>query len=180
MEALLAVDVQNDFCEGGALAVQGGAAVAERLARLTGDYDLVVATRDWHPADHSSFETEGGRWPAHCVAGTPGAQLHAPLDTARVDLVVDKGTDRATEGYSAFEGTDLARRLRERGVDRLAVGGIATDYCVRATVLDARAAGFEVAVLEDAVAGIEARPGDLERAWGEMLAAGATRGSEHT
>jgi len=175
MEALLAVDVQNDFCEGGALAVAGGAAVARRLAELAPRYELVVATRDWHPADHGSFTTEGGRWPTHCVADSPGAQLHTPLDAARIDLVVDKGTDRETEGYSAFEGTDLARRLREHGVDRLAVGGIATDYCVRATVLDARDAGFEVTVLEDAVAGIDAEPGDLERAWSEMLAAGATR-----
>jgi nicotinamidase/pyrazinamidase len=170
MDALVCIDVQNDFCEGGALAVAGGDRVAHVLDAAAGRFPLVVATRDWHPPDHGSF----GRWPAHCVAGTPGAELHPPLDRRDVDLLVDKGTDRETEGYSAFEGTDLAERLRERGVDRLVVGGIATDYCVLHSVIDARAAGFDVVVARDAVAGIDAEPGDVDRALQRMRAAGAT------
>jgi nicotinamidase/pyrazinamidase len=171
MDALLMIDVQNDFCEGGALAVQGGATVARRLHAAADRFPLTVATRDWHPPDHRSFE---GTWPVHCVAGTPGAQLHAPLDEREVDLVIDKGTERDTDGYSAFEGTGLAEKLRERGVDRLVVGGLATDYCVRRSVLDARREGFDVVVLGDAVAGIDANPGDIDVALDEMRAAGAT------
>jgi nicotinamidase-related amidase len=171
MDALVMIDVQNDFCEGGALPVQGGAAVARKLDAAADRFPLTVASRDWHPPDHRSFE---GTWPVHCVAGTPGAQLHAPLDTREIDLLIDKGTRRDTDGYSIFEDTDLAAKLRERGVDRLVVGGLATDYCVRASVLDARREGFDVVVLVDAVAGIDANPGDIDLALDEMRAAGAT------
>jgi nicotinamidase/pyrazinamidase len=171
-EALVIVDFQNDFTPGGALAVPDGDAIAPRLNELiaSGRFDLVVATRDWHPPEHSSFAAEGGRWPAHCVADSPGAQLHEGLDTARVDVVVDKGTDPATEGYSGFDGTGLEALLRVRGIDRVTVAGLATDYCVRATALDALRAGFDVTVDEAASRGID--PGDSARALDEVRAAG--------
>jgi nicotinamidase/pyrazinamidase len=173
-QALVIVDFQNDFTPGGALAVPDGDAVAERLNALaaSGDYDLVVATRDWHPADHGSFAARGGIWPDHCVAGTPGAELHPALDTARVDVIVDKGQDPATEGYSGFDGTNLAALLRERGIDRVTVAGLATDYCVRATALDALREGFAVTLDTAASRGIDALPGDVERALDEVRAAG--------
>jgi nicotinamidase/pyrazinamidase len=173
-EALVIVDFQNDFTPGGALAVPHGDEVAERLNALaaSGDYDLVVATRDWHPADHGSFAVRGGIWPEHCVAGTPGAELHPGLDAARVDVIVDKGKDPATEGYSGFDGTNLAALLRARGIDRVTVAGLATDYCVRATALDALREGFAVTLDTAASRGIDATPGDVDRALDEVRAAG--------
>jgi nicotinamidase/pyrazinamidase len=156
-DALVIVDFQNDFTPGGALAVPDGEAIADRLNELaaSGLFDLVVATRDWHPPEHSSFAAQGGPWPEHCVAGSEGAQLHPGLDAALVDVVVDKGTDPATEGYSGFDGTELATLLRERGIDRVTVAGLATDYCVRATALDALQAGFAVTVDDAASRGID-------------------------
>ncbi len=170
MDALLVVDFQNDFVPGGALPVAGGDEIAEPLGRLLDRFDLVVATRDWHPPDHASFR---GAWPVHCVQGTPGAELHRSLDRAKVDLVVDKGQDPASEGYSAFQDTGLAELLRARGVDRLYVAGLATDYCVKHSVLDARREGFDVVVVEDAIRVVDVRPGDSARAVEEMRAAGA-------
>jgi nicotinamidase/pyrazinamidase len=174
-EALLIVDFQNDFTPGGALAVADGDAIAERLNELAADprFELVVATRDWHPADHGSFQEQGGIWPMHCVQGTPGAELHPSLDRARVHVVVDKGRDPATEGYSGFEATDLESLLRERGIDRVTIGGLATDYCVKNTALDALRLGFGVSVDRAAVRGVEVEPGDSERALEELSAAGA-------
>ena len=174
-QALLIVDYQNDFNPGGALAVPGGDEIAGRINELagSGEFDLVVATRDWHPADHSSFAEQGGPWPVHCVADSPGAQLHPALETANVDVIVDKGTDPATEGYSGFQGTDLAGLLRERGIDRVTVVGLATDYCVKNTALDALREGFGVNVDSSAVRGVEVEPGDSERALEELRAAGA-------
>jgi nicotinamidase/pyrazinamidase len=173
-EALVIVDFQNDFTPGGALAVPDGDQVAARLNELaaSGDYDLVVATRDWHPPDHGSFSARGGIWPEHCVAGTPGAELHPDLDAARVDVIVDKGRDPSTEGYSGFDGTDLAKILRDRGIDKVTVAGLATDYCVRATALDALREGFAVTLDTAASRGIDANPGDVERALDEVRAAG--------
>jgi nicotinamidase/pyrazinamidase len=171
--ALVIVDFQNDFTPpSGALAVRDGDAIAARVDELarSGDFDLVIATRDWHPADHSSFS---GVWPVHCVQGTPGAELHPSLDRAKVDVVVDKGQDAASEGYSAFQDTGLAELLRSRGVDRLYVAGLATDYCVKHTVLDALREHFDVVVIEDAIRGVDAKSGDSERAVEEMKAAGA-------
>lgn len=174
-EALLIVDFQSDFTPGGALAVADGDAIAPRLNELAADprFALVVATRDWHPADHGSFEEHGGIWPVHCVQGTPGAELHPLLDRARVHVVVDKGQDRGAEGYSAFEATGLESLLRGRGIDRVTIGGLATDYCVKSTALDALRLGFGVTVDRDAVRGVELEPGDSERALEELRAAGA-------
>jgi nicotinamidase/pyrazinamidase len=174
--ALVIVDFQNDFTPGGALAVADGDAISERLNELAGsaDYDLVVATRDWHPPDHGSFKAQGGTWPEHCVQGTPGAELHPALDRALVDVVVDKGQDPATEGYSGFEATNLAQLLRERGVDHVTVAGLATDYCVKNTALDALRGGFGVTVDSTATRAVELEPGDGQRALEEVRAAGAS------
>jgi len=175
-EALLIVDFQNDFTPGGALGVDGGDAIAARLNELAADprFDLVVATRDWHPADHGSFTEQGGIWPVHCVQGTAGAELHDALDRTRVEVIVDKGQDPGTEGYSGFEATGLEALLRERGIDRVTIGGLATDYCVKNTALDALRLGFDVTVDSAAVRPVEVSPGDGERALDEIRAAGGS------
>ena len=177
-EALVIVDFQNDFTPGGALAVPGGDAIAEHVNALAADprFELVVATRDWHPPDHGSFEDQGGPWPVHCVQDTPGAELHPALDRARLDVIVDKGQNPATEGYSGFDQTGLERLLRERGIDRLTIVGLATDYCVKNTALDALRHGFEVSVDSAGVRGVEVAPGDSERALEELRQAGAAVG----
>lgn len=164
MRALIVVDVQNDFCEGGALAVSGGDAVARAITGLLArrGYQHVVATADHHidPGDHFSGEPDFlTSWPAHCVAGTPGEQFHPELDTSTVEAVFRKG--RYTAAYSGFEGADehgtkLVDWLRARGVDEVDVVGIATDYCVKATATDAVKAGFRTRVLLDYIAGVSA------------------------
>jgi nicotinamidase/pyrazinamidase len=172
-DALIVVDVQRDFCPGGALAVPDGDAVVPVINRLLALTDwLAVATRDWHPADHCSFATQGGIWPIHCVAGTPGAAFHPALETVRIQAVVSKAIARSAEAYSGFQDTDLAAQLDARGIRRLFVVGLATDYCVMATALDARRAGFAVVVPTDAIRGVEAQPGDCARALLEMRRAG--------
>jgi len=180
-KALVIVDVQNDFCEGGSLAVAGGAAVARGLTEFLrehrGDYALVAATRDFHvdPGAHFAAEPDfRDSWPVHCVAGTEGAELHPDLDRSAVDEVFDKG--ERTAAYSGFEarsagGRLLGERLRELGVEELDVAGIATDYCVRATVLDALAGGFRVRLLGKLSAGVA--PATSEQALSDMKAAGA-------
>ena len=175
-EALLIVDVQNDFIPGGALAVPGGDEVLGRINELLeGErFDLVVATRDWHPPDHGSFAERGGPWPPHCVQGTEGAELHADIPRERLDVIIDKGTDPGVEGYSGFELTELEEVLREHGIERLTVVGLATDYCVKHTALDALGAGFEVELDRTGMRGIDAEPGDVERAIEEITGAGAS------
>ena len=180
MRALVIVDVQNDFCEGGSLAVEGGAAVAAAISRYleaeAGGYSHVIASRDYHvdPGDHFSDEPDfSGSWPAHCVAGTAGAQFHPDFDTGRVHVVFSKGANSAA--YSVFEGTDeagtpLLAWLRERGVEELDVAGIATDHCVRATALDAARHGFATRVLLRLTAGVN--PVTTGAALDEMRAAG--------
>jgi nicotinamidase/pyrazinamidase len=175
--ALIIVDYQNDFTPpDGALAVRGGDAIAPRINELAayGDYELVVATRDWHPPDHGSFEQQGGQWPVHCVQDTDGAELHPALDRSAIDVVVDKGQDPATEGYSGFDGTPLAEILREHSIDQVTIVGLATDYCVKNTALDALREGFPVTVDTTAVRGVDVEPGDSERALEELRAAGAS------
>jgi nicotinamidase/pyrazinamidase len=175
--ALIVVDYQNDFTPpGGALAVPEGDQIAGRINELarSGDYDVVIATRDWHPPDHGSFTEQGGIWPVHCVQDTEGAELHPELDTEAIDVVVDKGQDPGTDGYSGFDGTRLAELLRERGVDRVTLVGLATDYCVKNTALEALQEGFTVIVDSTAVRGVDREPGDSERALAEMRAAGAS------
>jgi nicotinamidase/pyrazinamidase len=172
MRALIVVDVQNDFCPGGALAVSEGDSVVEPINRLAAEAPFVIATRDWHPPDHGSFAAEGGTWPVHCVRDTPGASLHPGIDVSRIDTIVDKGQARDAEGYSAFEDTELERLLRDRGVDAVDVAGLALDYCVKATALDARRAGFDVTVHRGATRAVEVGDGDGARAVEELRAAG--------
>ncbi len=182
MKALIIVDVQNDFCPGGSLAVAGGDRVAAPLARLAARFAAaglpVFASRDWHPPDTAHFQDAGGPWPVHCVRDTPGAELHPDLVLPPEAVILSKGVDPQADGYSAFEardeaGRDLVELLRAAGVDHLLVGGLATDYCVRATVLAALARGLRVSLLTDAVAGVNVQPGDADRAIEEMVAAGA-------
>jgi putative nicotinate phosphoribosyltransferase len=170
--ALIAVDVQHDFLPGGALGVPAGDAVVEPLVSAAGAADVVVRTRDAHTADHCSFTDQGGIWPVHCVAGTHGAELH-PAIAALDGPLVEKGTGQGADAYSGFDGTRLAELLRDAGVTHVAVGGLATDYCVKATVLDALRAGFETTVLADAIAPVDVQEGDGRRALEEMVTAGA-------
>ncbi len=175
-QALLIVDFQRDFTPpDGALAVPGGDAIAPRLNELAADarYDIVIATRDWHPPDHGSFRAHGGPWPEHCVRDTEGAQLHPALDRARIDAVIDKGQRRDTEGYSAFENPELGQRLRENGVTAVTVVGLATDYCVLNTARDALREGLAVTVDTSATRAVDAGPGDGERALSELRGLGA-------
>lgn len=178
--ALLLVDVQNDFCPGGALPVPQGHHVIPPLSRVSAAFSQaghpVYASRDWHPPDTRHFQTYGGPWPEHCVAGTTGAAFHPDLWLGERTVVVSKGQDRRDDGYSAFEGTTesgqrLMDALRGAHVTTLYVGGLATDYCVRASVLDARAADLDVTVLIDGCGGID--PHTTRRAMTEMRAAGA-------
>jgi nicotinamidase/pyrazinamidase len=178
--ALVVVDVQNDFCEGGSLAVAGGAAVAAGISALlaTADYAAVAATRDAHRDPHEHFSSTPDyidSWPPHCVIGTPGAELHPNFDTQRVDAIFDKGEWQAA--YSGFEGTtgdgtSLAAWLREHDVDAVDVVGIATDHCVRATALDAAREGFATTVLLDHTAGVA--PATVDAALIELRDAGVT------
>jgi nicotinamidase/pyrazinamidase len=170
--ALIVVDVQNDFLPGGALGVPGGDRLAPLIAEAAGGADVLVATRDVHPPDHCSFREQGGPWPAHCVAGTAGAELHPSVASIRFDRIQDKGSDPGREQYSGLDGTDLADWLRGRGVERVTVAGVATDYCVRATALDAIKAGFPTTVVTDAVAAVDVSPGDGGRALADVRAAG--------
>ena len=175
-DALIIVDVQNDFCPGGALPVPEGDRVVPVLnrwidaARAGGA--VVAASRDWHPAGHVSFRERGGPWPAHCVQGTPGAAFHPNLRLPPDAWIVSKAIDPNRDEFSDFGGTSLADDLRRRGVQRLWVGGLATDYCVRATVLDGLKVGFEVHLIADGVRPINVRPDDGRRAVQEMRDAG--------
>lgn len=176
-DALLLVDVQQDFLPGGSLAVPEGGRVIAPLRRCVDLFESrelpVFATHDWHPGDHCSFRTQGGPWPEHCVAGSAGAAFSPALHLPASVQVVSKGTLAAQEAYSGFAGTDLERRLSAQAVRRLFIGGLATDYCVAETVQDARRRGFDVVVLRDAIAPVDAHPGDGDRAIERMTQLGA-------
>lgn len=194
LRALVLVDIQNDFMPSGALPVPRGDEVVGVANRMMGQFDLVVATQDWHPADHGSFASaHAGRvpgdiidlggvqqvlWPDHCVQGTPGASFHSDLDITSIREVVRKGTDPGIDSYSGFfdnghrKATGLDEILQKRGVTEVWLVGLATDYCVRATALDARGLGYGVAVVEAGVRAVDLKPGDGEAALQEMRAAG--------
>jgi nicotinamidase/pyrazinamidase len=194
MRALLLVDLQNDFCPGGALQVNRGDQTIPIANRLLPHFATVAATQDWHPPDHQSFAANHpGKqpyemidlhglmqvlWPVHCVQDTPGAELHAGLDRARITEIFHKGTDSAVDSYSAFfdngkrKATGLADWLRSRWVQQVYVMGLATDYCVRATALDARSLGFDVWLVQDGCRAVEVKPGDGDRAIAELRGAG--------
>ena len=171
------VDVQNDFLPGGALVVPRGDEVIpifnRYLAAFEQDKSPIYATRDWHPPDHCSFQTQGGLWPAHCVMRTQGAQFPSSLRIPSSAIVISKGTSSGKEAYSGFEGTDLEERLRSAAVGRLFIGGLATDYCVLNTVRDGLKRGFQVMLLKDAIRAVNVKPNDGLQAEEEMLRLGA-------
>ncbi len=182
LSALIVVDVQNDFCPGGSLAVPEGdrvVPVMNRYIEIFANKNIpVIATRDWHPPDTPHFEAYGGIWPVHCVQGTEGAEFHPLLKIPEGAVIVSKGDDPQSEGYSAFEahtddGKPLLELLRELGTVRLFIGGLATDYCVKETVLAGIKAGFEVYFLYDAIRGVNLSSGDSDKAISEMLIAKA-------
>ncbi len=195
-DALLVIDVQNDFVHGGALAVPGGDSIVPIVNRLVGAFPQVVVTQDWHPEGHASFASshDGAKpfdvvklpygeqvlWPEHCVQGEPGAELHEALDVDSAFLILRKGVNAEIDSYSAFTEADgktttgLAALLKARGVQRVFACGLATDYCVAYSALDARAAGFETFVIDDACRAIDAG-GSLDAAWAKMNAAGVWR-----
>ena len=176
-DALLLVDVQNDFLPGGSLAVPCGDEVITALKRYIEIFQRqslpIYATRDWHPSDHCSFVAQGGVWPPHCIAGSGGAEFAAQLELPAATLVISKADGREADAYSGFAGTDLARRLHADKAGRLFVGGLATDYCVLNTVRDALARGFKVMLLLDAIRAVDLKPDDGRRAIEEMVGCGA-------
>ncbi len=176
-DALIIVDVQNDFLPGGGLAVPGGDALIPVLNRCIARFVQaglpIIATRDWHPANHCSFKARGGPWPPHCVTGTSGAEFPGTLELPADTPVISKATAPDKDAYSGFEGTGLESRLHTLGVTRLFVGGLATDYCVLNTVLDGLKLGFEVVLLTDAIQAVDVHPGDGARAIQEMQHKGA-------
>jgi nicotinamidase/pyrazinamidase len=185
-QALLIVDVQHDFCPGGALAVRDGDKVVPLLRRAAQHFTAlglpVYASRDWHPADSTHFAGHGGTWPVHCVQGTDGARLREDLDLPPSTMIVTKGRTRLDDGYSAVAGEvtgrgSLLEELQARGITHLYVGGLATDYCVKHSVLDALSQGFSVTVLTDAIRAVDVSPGDGDRALAQMTDAGAHLGT---
>ncbi len=176
-DAVIVVDVQNDFCSGGALPVSEGDQVVPVLNRWIEAAETsgakVVLSRDWHPPTHLSFKEYGGQWPTHCVQGTQGAAFHPDLRVLAEALIVTKGDKPDRDQHSAFDGTELGERLREQGIERVWVGGLALDVCVRATVLGALKLGFEVHVIRAGTRAVNVQPGDADRALEEMREAGA-------
>jgi nicotinamidase/pyrazinamidase len=172
------VDVQRDFCPRGALPAKHGDDVILGLNPIVSVFRRLglplFFTRDWHPAHHVSFRDQGGPWPPHCIAGTRGAEFHPDLLVPPEAAIISKGTSRGVEAYSAFQGTDLERRLKKASADEIIIGGLTTDYCVKESALDGLRAGFLITILEDCVRPVDARAGDGERALAEVKAAGAT------
>ena len=176
-DALIIVDVQNDFLPGGSLAVKHGEEVVPRLNRYIALFQAkglpIFATRDWHPANHCSFQAQGGMWPPHCIADTPGAAFSAQLDLPPDARIISKATPPDKDAYSGFEGTELESLLRAAGVRRLFVGGLATEYCVLNTVKDARLRNYPTFLLDDAVRAVNVHPADQRLALEEMMRLGA-------
>jgi nicotinamidase/pyrazinamidase len=176
-KALIVVDVQNDFCPRGSLAVAHGDEVVAPLNKLMKEFldrgEPVYKTRDWHPPKAKHFSDYGGTWPVHCVQNTHGAEFHPELlDDPRI-RVISKGIDERADGYSGFDGTQLAKLLRDEGIDEVWVGGLATDYCVKETVIDARKEGFKVKALAEMMRPVNKNPDDGSKALEKMSAAGA-------
>jgi nicotinamidase/pyrazinamidase len=185
-KALLIVDVQNDFCPGGALGVQNGDRIVPVLNRYVEKFAQagmpIFVTRDWHPSSTSHFNTAGGVWPPHCIRGSKGAEFHPDLKISKDAVVLSKGTAADEDSYSAFAAADwrgvvLKDLLQQSGIERIYVGGLATDYCVKETVLDGLNQGFQVVLLQDAICGVNLQPEDSARAIDAMLKAGVTVGS---
>ncbi len=168
--ALFVIDVQNDFCPGGALPVPEGDKVVPEINKLMPKFDFVLATRDWHPEKTAHFD----KWPVHCVQGTKGAEFHPDLNTEKIDKIVSKGTGTQDDGYSGFDTKEinLVSFLRGKGIEEVYCTGLATEYCVKSTALDAAKNGFKTFVIKEAIRGIEVNPGDIEKAFKEMENAG--------
>ena len=177
--ALIVVDVQRDFCPGGALPVPEGDRVVPILNKYMEKFEEagapIYATRDWHPPNHVSFKDRGGIWPPHCVQNTEGAEFHPDLVLPKGTETISKAMDPEREAYSGFDGTKLGEELKRRRIERVFAGGLATDYCVKNTVLDALKLGFETILLEDAVQGVDVKLGDSKRAVEEMVKSGAKK-----
>lgn len=176
-DALVIADIQNDFLPGGALGISGGDEIIPVLLTYIRRFHLkglpIFLTRDWHPSDHCSFRDRGGIWPVHCVAGSPGSLPPPVFETPSSAVIVYKAIDAGREAYSAFEGTSLHRHLQAIGVQRLFIGGLATDYCVLNTVKDARTLGYDVCLLMDGIKAVNVRPDDGRDAEQEMIRLGA-------
>ena len=176
-DALVVVDVQNDFLPGGNLAVSDGDKVVPAFNRYIETFQSkklpIYATRDWHPPSHSSFQEKKGPWPPHCIADSKGAQFASDLSLPANAVIISKGTEMDKDAYSGFEGTDLDDRLRSDGIGRLLIGGLATDYCVLNTVKDALKLGCQVFLLEDAIQAVNVNPDDGEKAIKGMTDLGA-------
>jgi nicotinamidase/pyrazinamidase len=193
MKVFIVVDIQNDFCPGGALAVAGGNEIIPLINKLQKEFELVVATQDWHPRDHGSFASNQGKrpgekiilagieqilWPDHCVQGSYGAEFVKELDRSRIDRVFHKGDHKEVDSYSGFfdndgkRSTGMAEYLRQRGVTDVYIAGLATDYCVQFTAIDAVKLGFRTFVMIDACRGVNLVPGDVDRAIENMRRVG--------
>lgn len=174
--ALILVDIQNDFCPDGALAVTDGDAVVAPANELIDYFEKkqwpIILTRDWHPADHMSFTENGGIWPVHCVAETPGSAFHPDLKIPENAIYINKATETSTEAYSGFSGTELASILEEMGITELVIAGLATDYCVKMTVLDAKKLGIKTTVVKEGIRAVNVKPEDGANAIAEMQNAG--------
>ena len=175
--ALLVIDLQRDFCPGGALAVKDGDEVIPGINRIIDIFDRldlpIFFTRDWHPSNHVSFKSRGGVWPPHCVQGSAGAEFHPALRIPLNAAVISKGDSPKKEAYSGFQGTDLEIQLKRSGVEEIFLCGLATDYCVKESALDALRAGFRVSVIQDCIRAVNVKPGDGEKALSDMKKAGA-------
>ena len=171
MKALIIVDLQNDFLPGGALATPEGNKIIPVINRIMNRFDLVIASKDWHPANTDHFK----KWPVHCIAGSAGAEFPLDLNRPQIDLVIYKGTHEKEDAYSAFDATNiqLHRFLKSRDVTTLYICGLATEYCVKETVMDALKSGYQTIVVQDATSGVNLHNGDEDRAWKEMENAGA-------
>ena len=182
-QALVIVDLQNDFCPGGSLAVPGGDQIVPVVNDLIEKFSRaglpIFATRDWHPDNHVSFKAQGGLWPPHCLQNTPGARFHPGLRLPDSATIISKADSPDRDAYSGFEGTNLAALLKDAEADHIVVCGLATDYCVKATALDGLKAGLKVTIVEDAIRGVDVQPGDSQTALSEMQSTGAML-AEHT
>jgi len=176
-DALLVADIQNDFLPGGALGIRGGDDIVPVLLNYIDRFHSkglpIFLTRDWHPPNHCSFRSQGGPWPPHCIAGSPGSLPPRAFETPLSAVIIYKAIDADREAYSAFQDTALGRHLKAIGVQRLFIGGLATDYCVLNTVKDARAAGYEVRLLMDGIKAVNLQPDDGPKAEQEMIRLGA-------
>ncbi len=177
-DVLIVVDVQNDFGPGGALPVNEGNRIVKMINRVAPRFEHLAFTRDWHPRDHCSFSDDpqfaDGSWPVHCVANSPGAEFQGDLHVPGDALIVDTAFESDKEAYSGFEGTSLDEELHKRGITRVFVCGLATDYCVKCTALDGRKLDYEVVLVEDACRAIDSPPGSAQEALAEMKAAGVS------